>query len=168
MRRFFRDTFSPTMAVAILALVVATSGSGYAAIQLGRDDGASRAGAAAQPVLQPGKTMVGYFTAAGSGGASGYLGDSITFPAKLPAGFNNNHVKYLVTGAPFTDKCPGPGTAKRGWMCFYEGQFQNTSLCCIYDLEYNSFAVADHGARIYWDTNADGGYVDGQWVVRAP
>ena len=66
MRRFFKDSFSPTMAVAILALVVAASGTGYAAVQLGHGSVASaqikdhsvkavdlKAPAPAQPVLGP-------------------------------------------------------------------------------------------------------------------
>jgi hypothetical protein len=170
MKRFFKESLSPTMAVAILALVVATGGTGYAAARFGHDSVAAeqRASAPAQPVLQSGQTMVGYFTAGGASGTSGYIGEGITFPAKLPPGFNNSHVQYIEDGDPFTVRCPGLNTAKRGWMCFYEGQSSGVSLCCIYDKNYNSLATADHGVRIYWNVNASGNYVDGQWVVRAP
>ncbi|WP_183098307.1 hypothetical protein [Nocardioides pelophilus] len=176
MKRFFKESLSPTMAVAILALVVATGGTGYAAARFGNDSAASKqgiasaqlAGAAAQPVLRSGKTMVGYYAAGGSDGTTGYIGEGITFPAKLPAGFNNNHVQYLAQGDPFTTRCPGPGSAKRGWMCFYEGQSSGVDLCCIYDQSYNSPAVANYGVRIYWSVNGSSSYADGQWVVRAP
>ena len=148
MKRFFRESLSPTMAVAILALVVATGGTGYAAARYGHDSVASsqRASGPAQPTLGPGQTMIGYFTAGSGGGASGYIGEGITFPAKLPPGFNNENVQYIENGDPFTNKCPGLNTAKRGWMCFYEGQSTGVDICCIYDRQYNSFATADHGA----------------------
>jgi hypothetical protein len=53
-------------------------------------------------------------------------------------------------------------------MCFYEGQSNQTSVCCIYDQQYNSFATALYGTRIYWFVDGSGSYADGQWVVRAP
>ena len=53
-------------------------------------------------------------------------------------------------------------------MCFYKGQSSGVSICCIYDKNYNSFATADHGVRVYWDVQDSGDYADGQWVVRAP
>jgi hypothetical protein len=182
MRRFVHNFFSPPMAVALLALVLAASGTGYAAVQLGHDSVRSaqikdhsvkavdlKAPApAAQPVLQPGKSMRGYFTAGGSDGTSGYIGEGITFPAKLPGAFNNNHVQYIESGDPVTTRCPGPGDAKRGWMCFYEGQSFGVDVCCIYDQQYNSPATADFGVRIYWNVSGSGNYADGQWVVRAP
>ena len=89
--------------------------------------------------------MIGYFTAGNAGGTGGYIGEGITFPAKLPPAFNNEHVQYIESGDPFTNKCPGLNTAKRGWMCFYEGQSSGVDICCIYDRQYNSFATADHG-----------------------
>jgi len=49
-----------------------------------------------------------------------------------------------------------------------EGQSSNVSLCCIYDQQYNSLAVARYGARVYWNVEGSGNYADGQWVVRAP
>ncbi len=170
MKRFFKESLSPTMAVAILSLVIATGGTGFAAARFAQDTApsAQRAGAAAQPVLGSGKTMIGYFTAGGSDGTSGYIGEGITFPAKLPGAFNNNHVRYIESGDPYTSRCPGPNRAKRGWMCFYEGQSSGVSICCIYDKNYNSFATADHGVRVYWDVQDSGNYADGQWVVRAP
>jgi hypothetical protein len=182
MRRFVRDSVSPSMAVALIALLVALSGTGYAAMRLGHNSVGSaqikdssiravdldKAAVAPQPVLKPGQTMVGYFTAGGSDGTSGYIGEGITFPNKLPANFNRNHVRYLEDGDPFTGRCPGPGTAKRGWMCFYEGQSNNATVCCIYDQAYNSFATALYGTRIYWDVVGATSYADGQWVVRAP
>lgn len=182
MRRFLNQFFSAPMAVALLALVVAASGTGYAAAQLGHDSVRSaqikdhsvkavdlRAPApAAQPVLQSGKSMRGYFAAGGSDGTSGYIGEGITFPAKLPGGFDNTHVRYIAAGAPFTTRCPGPGDAKRGWMCFYEGQSNSVTLCCIYDQAYNNPATADFGVRIYWNVTGTSSYADGQWVVRAP
>ena len=179
MRRFLKDTLSPTMAVALLALVLAVSGTSYAAVQLGHDSVSSKQikdhsvkavdlkAGQAQPVLGPGQMMRGYYVAAGDGGGSGYIGEGITFPAKLPPGFNNGNVQYIESGDPGTLRCPGPGTAKRGWMCFYEGQGSGSTICCIYDQQYNSFATADFGVRLYW-TVSDGGYADGQWVVRAP
>lgn len=182
MRRFFKDSFSPSMAVALFALVLAASGTGYAAVQLGHSSVGSaqikdhsvqavdlRAAAPpAQPVLKPGKIMIGYFTAGGDSGTSGYIGEGITFPAKLPSAFNNNHVRYISSGDPGTTRCPGPGSAKRGWMCFYEGQSSSVDVCCIYDQQYNSYATANYGVRIYWDVNGSSSYADGQWVVRAP
>jgi hypothetical protein len=182
MRRFFKDSFSPSMAVALLALVLAASGTGYAAVQLGHNSVGSpqikdhsvktvdlkAAAQPAQPVLRSGQIMRGYYTAAGSDGTSGYIGDAITFPAKLPPGFNNNHVQYIEAGDPVTTRCPGPGTAKRGWMCFYEGQSSSANVCCIYDQHYNDPATADFGVRIYWTVTASSNYADGQWVVRAP
>ncbi len=182
MRRFFKDSLSPSMAVALLALVLAASGTGYAAVQLGHNSVSSAQikdhsvkavdlkapVARAQPVLQPGQAMRGYFTAGGSSGTSGYFGEGITFPAKLPGAFINSHVRYIESGDPYTLRCPGPGNAKRGWMCFYEGQSSNATLCCIYDQGYNSNATADYGARIYWNVSGSGSYADGQWVVRAP
>jgi hypothetical protein len=181
MRRFFKDSISPSMAVALLALVLAASGTGYAAVQLGHNSVGSaqiknhsvaasdlKAPGSAQPVLRPGQTMRGYFAGGGSDGTTGYFGEGITFPAKLPASFINTHVRYMTAGSPGTNKCPGPGTAKRGWMCFYEGQASNATVCCIYDQNYNSFATADFGVRIYWDVVGSGSYADGQWVVRAP
>jgi hypothetical protein len=183
MRRFLKDSLSPSMAVALLALVVAASGTGYAATKLGHDSVGSAQirdhsiksqdlkapkPAPAQPVLQPGKMMKGYFASGGGDSAEGYAGEGITFPAKLPGSFNNNHVRYIVSGDPYTVQCPGPGTAKRGWMCFYEGQSSSTDVCCIYDQNYNSYATGDYGLRIYWYASGSGSYADGQWVVRAP
>jgi hypothetical protein len=184
MRRFLKDSISPSMGVALLALVLAASGTGYAAVQLAHnsvgsaqirdhsvtavDLKAPHPVKAAQPVLQPGQIMRGYFAGGGSDGVSGYFGEGITFPAKLPPNFDNNHVRYLTAGSPPTTRCPGPGTAKRGWMCFYEGQSNAASLCCIYDQNYNSPATADFGLRIYWDVVGASSYADGQWVVRAP
>lgn len=178
MRRFFKDSFSPSMAVALLALVLAASGTGYAATQLGHNSVGSAqikdhsvssadlkaAAQPAQPTLKPGQTMRGYFAS----GGTGYFAEGITFPAKLPGNFNNNHVQYLSDGDPGTTQCPGPGTAKRGWMCFYEGQSFNMDLCCIYDQNYNNPATADFGVRIYWYSSGADSYADGQWVVRAP
>ena len=46
MKRFFKESLSPTMAVAILALVVAHGGSGYAAAKFGHDSVASASGLA--------------------------------------------------------------------------------------------------------------------------
>jgi hypothetical protein len=178
-RRFFKDSFSPTMAVAILALLVATSGTGYAAVQLGHGSVSSAEirdhtvkpvdlkAAPAQPVLGPGQKMIGYFGAAAGDSTDGYAFDAITFPSKLPGSFNNGHVVYIVEGDPFTTRCPGPGEAKRGWMCFYEGQSSSMSLCCIYTQNYST-GTADFGTRIYWYPAASSNYVDGQWVVRAP
>jgi hypothetical protein len=170
------------MVVALLALLVGLSGTGYAAMKLGHNSVGSaqirnssvhavdldKAAVPVQPVLKPGQTMRGYFTGGGSDGTTGYFGEGITFPNKLPATFNRNHVQYLASGDPFTNKCPGTGTAKRGWMCFYEGQSFNASLCCIYDQQYNSNATALYGTRIYWNVDGSGSYADGQWVVRAP
>ena len=182
MRRLLKQSLSPPMVVALLAMVVALSGTGYAAVTLGHnsvgsaqirnssihavDLGASAL--AVQPVLGPGQIMRGYFTAGGSDGTSGYMGEGLTFPSRLPATFNRSHVVYLSAGDPFTTRCPGPGTAKRGWMCFYEGQNNNSSLCCIYDQQYNNPATALFGTRVYWYVEGTDSYADGQWVVRAP
>ncbi len=163
MPRTLKTFFSPATIIATFALAVALGGTGFAAAQL---SGAQRV-APGQPTLGSGATMVGYF-AAGSG-ASSWLADSITFPKKLPSSFNQNHVQYLTTGSSYTTRCPGPGRAAKGWMCFYEGQSSNATLCCIYNQHYDDPAVAPYGTRIYWssDSSSDS-YADGQWVVRAP
>jgi hypothetical protein len=162
MRRSLKDFFSPATVIAVLALAVALCGTGFAAAQLA--SGSHRA--AAQPTLSSGSTMIGYFGA--GGGADGWIGDSITFPKRLPNTFNQNHVQYLGSGDSPTTKCPGPNRAARGWMCFYEGQSNSVSLCCIYNQHYDSYAVAPYGARIYWSVTGSDSYADGQWVVRAP
>ena len=169
MRRYMKDSISPSMGVALVALLVALSGSSYAAVTLGHDS-AERTSlrAPGQPVLGSGQVMKGYFAAAAGDSSSGYMADAITFPKKLPSGFNNNHVQYIEDGGAFTNRCPGGGDAKRGWMCFYVGQSSASSLCCIYDQGYNSPAVGDYGVRMYWYPSGDSNYVDGQWVLRAP
>jgi hypothetical protein len=159
-----KNFFSPATIIATFALAVALGGTGFAAAQL---SGANRV-APGQATLGSGATMIGYFTAGGSDGTSGYIGEGITFPKRLPSGFNQNHVKYLTSGASYTTRCPGPGHAARGWMCFYEGQRNGVDLCCIYNQHYDDPAVAPYGVRIYWNVNATSSYVDGQWVVRAP
>jgi hypothetical protein len=164
MHRSLKDVFSPATVIALLALVVALGGTSFAAAQL--SSGSHRA--AAQPTLSSGATMIGYFAAGGSDGSSGYIGEGITFPKRLPSTFNQSHVKYLVNGASYTSKCPGPGKAAKGWMCFYEGQSYGVDLCCIYNQHYDSLAVAPYGTRIYWNVTGSGNYADGQWVVRAP
>ena len=164
MRRTLKDLFSPATAIAVVALAVALGGTSFAAAQL--TSGAHRA--AAQPTLSSGATMIGYFGAGGSDGTSGYIGDAITFPKRLPSTFNQNHVQYVASGGSTTTKCPGAGRAARGWMCFYEGQSFNVDLCCIYNQHYDSLAVAPYGARIYWNVSGASSYADGQWVVRAP
>jgi hypothetical protein len=170
------------MAVALLALVVGLGGTGYAAVQLGHNSVGSAqimdssvkavdlAGSARapQPVLRSGQTMRGYFAAGGSDGTSGYIGEGITFPNKLPGSFIHTHVRYLEAGDPYTTRCPGPGRAQRGWMCFYEGQSNNTTVCCIYDQGYNYPATSPYGTRVYWYVDGSDSYADGQWVVRAP
>ena len=165
MHRSLKNFFSPATVIALLALVVALGGTSFAAAQL--SSGAHQRVAPGQPTLASGASMVGYF-AAGSGESS-WLADSITFPKKLPSSFNQSHVKYLTSGSSYTTKCPGPGKAAKGWMCFYEGQSSNASLCCIYNQHYDDPAVAPYGARIYWSSDAgSSSYADGQWVVRAP
>ena len=166
MRRYLRDSLSPSMAVALLALALTLSGTGYAAVHL--SGGGGTVARSAQPVLRSGETMRGYFAGGAGDSTSGFFGEGITFPKKLPSSFHSDHVKYLSQADPFTSKCPGPGRAKRGWMCFYEGQLSEASLCCIYDQDYDSLAVAPYGARIYWDVEGSGSFADGQWVVRAP
>ena len=165
MRQILKNFFSPATIIASLALAVALGGTGFAAAQL--SSGAHQRVAPGQPTLASGATMIGYFTAGGADGSSGYIGEGITFPKKLPSTFNQSHVKYLYDGDPYTTKCPGPGKAARGWMCFYEGQSSGTSLCCIYNQRYDDPAVAPYGARVYWYVSGSS-YVDGQWVVRAP
>jgi hypothetical protein len=170
------------MVVSIVSLLVALSGSSYAAIRLGhgsvgsaqirdgsvRSTDLARSARAAQPVLRSGQTMRGYVAAAGGGSTRGFIGEGVTFPRRLPADFHADHVKYLNTHDPFTATCPGPGKAKRGWMCFYEGERYHASVCCIYDQHYNSLAVAPYGFRIYWSITGSVNYADGQWAVRAP
>jgi len=168
------------MVVAIVALVVAATGTGYAAVQLGQGSVGSaqikdnsvrsvdlKAGPA-QPVLGPGKTMIGYFGAAAGDSTEGYAYDAITFPARLPGAFKNTNVQYLEEGADYTKRCPGPGQAKRGWACFYVGQSNMMDLAYIYNQNYNYHAVADYGVRIYWYPQGTSNYADGQWVIRAP
>lgn len=164
MTRKLKDLFSPAAVIAMLALVVALGGTGVAAAQLSRT--AQRA--VAQPTLSSGATMVGYFAGGGSDGTTGYFGEGITFPKRLPSTFNQSHVQYIALTDSTTTKCPGPNRAARGWMCFYEGQNNNASICCIYNQNYGDYAVAPYGARIYWNVNGSGSYADGQWVVRAP
>lgn len=164
MRRTFKDLFSPATAIAVIALAVALCGTSFAAAQL--SSGAHQRVAPGQPVLASGATMVGYYAA--GGGDSDWLASSATFPKRLPSSFNQSHVKYLESGDAYTTKCPGPGKAARGWMCFYEGQHSGTTLCCIYNQNYDDPAVSPYGFRIYWTGAGTYTYADGQWVVRAP
>jgi len=170
MRRYLKDSLSPSMGVALVALLLALSGTSYAAVTLGHGSAGRTElrAASGQPVLGSGQVMRGYFAAAAGDSTSGYAADAITFPKKLPSGFNNNHVQYIAQGDPTTTHCPGVNRAKRNWMCFYVGQQNAVTLCCIYDQNYGDPAVSDYGARIYWNPNASDNYVDGTWVVRAP
>ena len=118
MKRFFKESLSPTMAVAILSLVIATGGTGFAAARFAQDTApsAQRAGAAAQPVLGSGKTMIGYFTAGGSDGTSGYIGEGITFPAKLPGPSTTTTSGTSRAGIRTPAGAPGP-TGPSGAGC---------------------------------------------------
>jgi len=111
--------------------------------------------------------MRGYFAGGGGDSTSGSFGEGITFPRKLPRDFNPGHVRYLGKN-PMTSRCPGPGRAKRGWMCFYEQSNVNATWCCVYDQNHNDPQIAAYGTRIYWTITGPGSLADGQWVVRAP
>jgi hypothetical protein len=169
---FLRRHATPPMFVAILALVLSVSGVSYAAHSI--TAGASTSGAerttsrAVQPTLASGQTMRGFFASGAGDSANGYFGEGVTFPSKLPSNFNRDHVQYIDENEEFTDRCPGIGQAKRGWVCLYEGQSSGSDLCCIYDNGYNSTAVSRYGFRVYWDVTGPSSYADGMWVVRAP
>lgn len=197
-----REALSPSMIVALIALLVALGGTGYAAAVLGRNtvgspqiiDGgvhavdlgkdsvvsnkirngnvqpadlapALRAG---QPVLASGQLMVGWFAGGGGDSTDGMFGDGVTFPKRLPSGFNTSHVQYLPDGADFTPECAGLGKAQRGWACIYETQVSNASFCCTYSAIHDGDAIDYFGFRIYWNITNSNSFVDGQWVVRAP
>lgn len=177
MRNLFRQSLSPSMVVALLALVVSLGGVSYAAVSVANNSvGSAQVRnhslksvdlktevTAAQRALGSGQTMRGTFLAAGN---NGFIGTGITFPQRLPNNFNKQHVRY-ITGGP-TAKCPGAGQAARGWACFYEEQNSSASLAYIYDEDYDSpDAVGTFGTRIYW-TVSSAGYADGVWAIRAP
>ena len=183
MRHSLKNLLNPSMAVALVALVLAVGGTSYAAVQVARDSVSAKAGPGpGQPVLGSGQVMKGYFAAAGADGEGGFIADAITFPAKLPGDFDNRHVQYILSEVKemkrgpgtkdavrldFTQQCPALGEAKRGWMCFYEGQANDVELYGVWDQRYNE-AVADFGVRLYWAVDGSESYADGQWVVRAP
>lgn len=182
MLKFLTRFFTPSMGVALLALVVSLGGVSYAAVSLARNSvGSAQVKnhsltsvdlkaevTTVQRPLGSHQTMQGTFVAAGADGASGYIGASITFPQRLPNNFNKNHLQYR-TGTT-SAKCPGAGQAAPGWACFYEGQSNSIDEppCCIYDEDYNNFAVGTFGVRMYWVPNGTDNYVDGLWAITAP
>jgi len=115
MRHLVKRPVSPSMIVALLALLVALSGTGYAAATLAENSVGSpqlKAGAVhtsdlqdeavtfaktdpglrqAQRALRSGETMRGTFAAGGGGGSSqGFIGTGVTFPYRLPGDFNRD------------------------------------------------------------------------------
>jgi hypothetical protein len=168
MRRFLGQFSSAPMIVSVVALLVALSGSSYAAAHLGH--GSVRSVQTAQPTLRAGETMRGYFAGGGGDSTGGTFGEGITFPKRLPGDFHLDHVQYVGGSVPLrtTAKCPGAGTAKRGWMCFYEERSSSASLLDIFDQHDNASTISPYGLKIFWLIHDSDSFADGQWVVRAP
>lgn len=175
-----RRVLTPSMLLALLALLVAVGGTGYAAglaknsvgtKQL-KDDAVTTAKLApstsGQPVLRSGRSMTGGIAIGSTANSVG--GSGVTFPNALPASFDRSHVSVLFSEDPVTSSCPGPGKAKKGWACVYFQSQLNAQLDAIRDFKQQSDRIDRLGFTIFLNFGNDNtfGFGYGTYTVRAP
>lgn len=184
---------SPSMVVALIALVVALGGTAVAAGLVNGDSLISQhslsgnrlrnhtltgkqinlrklgtvPSASGLSTLPPGHSESGFYATASGGGASGYIAEGITFPQPLAAAIPTGNVEWHTAGTT-SSSCPGPGRAARNHVCLYDNEQLGVSLCCIYDFAEDDPAADRNGFIAYWYPSAADAYVSGEWTVTAP
>lgn len=136
-----------------LALVVALSGTSYAAVTLPRNSvgtkqlkahavttvknkshavtaknikaGVIPPGYAPGTTLKPGQTLTGVYDVGVEGTTYGVT--TVSFHPKLARPLTNAFREHFVPGAT-SDECPGPGKAMRGFLCVYDTWNANGNL----------------------------------------
>jgi hypothetical protein len=176
------------MAVALLALVVAMSGTAVAATlinganikkdtvtgkQVKESSLAAVPKAKGLTPAKSGQTMSGVFSGGSGlgtiGAAGGYIGVGVTYPQPLSTPVKSSHI-VDIKNSNYTDKCPGEGQAAKGYLCLYNtipnGVSDGYGYSSGFWTNVNGKSV---GAILYWNIDDnDEPYVGGTWTVKAP
>jgi hypothetical protein len=161
---------SPSMVVALTALVVAVGGTAMAATNLVNGDRLIRKSTPSAGTLASGKTLTGRFGLSGvavSGGHRAETGISFAFPfASAPT------TSVIAPGGTPTAQCPGSFTnpqAAPGNLCLYESNDVNVSLDCVYTGVSGCGVATQYGGVEFIESAMAGMfYAEGTWAATAP
>jgi hypothetical protein len=123
-------------------------------------------------VLPSGKSESGMYVASGAKDAgTDYVGTGITYPRPLATPIANSHIIDADVGLSPT--CPGPGSAKRGYLCLYGADGVGTNVNVDTGYGYSTggpltFSTPSVGADLFWFVTGTGPYAYGEYTVTAP
>ncbi len=120
----------------------------------------------ADAVLASGETEIGDFAASAPTGSYGSA--LIQFWPHLPETLQENHIKVIGPGGPYSSECPAPGQAEPTYMCVYQSW--------NYNMSFESFTSSTPGSQyagpisgvMLWAGLATSGNVRGSWAYTAP